>query len=159
MSSLKPKKILILGSGALKIVEAGEFDYSGSQALKVLAEEGLRTILVNPNIATIQTSEHLAIQVYFLPVTLFFVKQVIEKERPAWIFSGWGGDSTELWPCIGRPGDSEGVFCPNPRDPSSNLAIDIPQSLCYFSVCQKMAFIFPIEPVEYFTPTANKSFR
>ncbi len=93
MQPLKPKKILILGSGALKIGEAGEFDYSGSQAIKALADEGIYTILVNPNIATIQTSEHLASQVYFLPVTPFFVKQVIEKERPDGIFLGFGGQT------------------------------------------------------------------
>ena len=93
MQPLKPKRILILGSGALKIGEAGEFDYSGSQAIKALADEGMYTILVNPNIATIQTSEHLASQVYFLPVTPFFVKQVIEKERPEGIFLGFGGQT------------------------------------------------------------------
>ncbi len=71
------QKVLILGSGALKIGEAGEFDYSGSQAIKALKDEGIRTILVNPNIATIQTSEQLADQVYFLPVNAYFVEQVI----------------------------------------------------------------------------------
>ena len=76
----KPKKIILLGSGALKIGEAGEFDYSGSQAIKALKEEGIKVILVNPNIATIQTSEHLADEVYFLPVNAHFVERVIEKE-------------------------------------------------------------------------------
>ena len=76
------KSVLVLGSSALKIGEAGEFDYSGSQTLKALAEEGLRTILVNPNIATVQTSKDMADRIYFLPVTPFFVKKVIEKERP-----------------------------------------------------------------------------
>ena len=73
------RKVLILGSGALKIGEAGEFDYSGSQALKALREEGIRTVLVNPNIATVQTSEGVADEVYFLPVTPAFVEKVIQK--------------------------------------------------------------------------------
>ena len=89
----KPKKILILGSSALKIGEAGEFDYSGSQAIKALKEEDIVTILVNPNIATIQTSEYLADQVYFLPVTTYFVEKVIEKERPDGIMLGFGGQT------------------------------------------------------------------
>ena len=76
------KKVLLLGSGALKIGEAGEFDYSGSQALKALKEEGIETVLINPNIATVQTSEGVADRIYFLPVTPFFVEKVIEKERP-----------------------------------------------------------------------------
>ena len=76
------KKVLLLGSGALKIGEAGEFDYSGSQALKALREEGIGSVLVNPNIATIQTSEGIADQVYFLPVTPYFVEEIIKKERP-----------------------------------------------------------------------------
>ena len=74
------KKVIILGSGALKIGEAGEFDYSGSQALKALKEEGIKTVLINPNIATVQTSEDLADKIYFLPVTPYFVEKVIEKE-------------------------------------------------------------------------------
>jgi carbamoyl-phosphate synthase large subunit len=86
-------KILILGSGALKIGEAGEFDYSGSQAIKAFQEEGIQTILVNPNIATIQTSEALADRVYFLPVTPEFVAQVIERERPDAIALGFGGQT------------------------------------------------------------------
>ena len=73
------KKVLVLGSGALKIGEAGEFDYSGSQALKALREEGIKTVLINPNIATVQTSEGVADKVYFLPVTPFFVEKVIKK--------------------------------------------------------------------------------
>ena len=81
------KKVLVLGSGALKIGEAGEFDYSGSQALKAIREEGIQTILINPNIATVQTSEGVADAVYFLPVTPFFVEKVIEKERPDVIFT------------------------------------------------------------------------
>jgi carbamoyl-phosphate synthase large subunit len=87
------EKVLILGSGALKIGEAGEFDYSGSQAIKALKDEGIATVLVNPNIATIQTSDHLADQVYFLPVTPHFVEGVIEKERPDGIFLGFGGQT------------------------------------------------------------------
>ena len=75
------KKAIVLGSGALKIGEAGEFDYSGSQALKALKEEGVYTILINPNIATIQTSEEIADKIYFLPVTAYFVEKVIEKEK------------------------------------------------------------------------------
>lgn len=87
------KKILILGSGALKIGEAGEFDYSGSQAIKAVKEEGVSTVLVNPNIATIQTSEGFADQVYFLPVTPDFVEKVIEKERPDGILLSFGGQT------------------------------------------------------------------
>ncbi|HEX2648624.1 MAG TPA: carbamoyl-phosphate synthase (glutamine-hydrolyzing) large subunit [Burkholderiales bacterium] len=86
-------KVLILGSGALKIGEAGEFDYSGSQAIKAFKEDGIETILVNPNIATIQTSESLADRVYFLPVTPYFVAQVIERERPDGIALGFGGQT------------------------------------------------------------------
>jgi carbamoyl-phosphate synthase large subunit len=89
----KPKKILILGSGALKIGEAGEFDYSGSQAIKALKEEGLVTVLVNPNIATNQTSNSLAERIYFLPVTAEFVEQVIERERPDAIALSFGGQT------------------------------------------------------------------
>ncbi len=87
------KKVLLLGSGALKIGEAGEFDYSGSQALKALKEEGIETILINPNIATVQTSEGVADQIYFLPVTPFFVEKVIEKERPQGIMLAFGGQT------------------------------------------------------------------
>ena len=87
------KKVIILGSGALKIGEAGEFDYSGSQALKALKEEGIRTILINPNIATVQTSEELADKIYFLPVNPFFVERVIEKERPDGILLSFGGQT------------------------------------------------------------------
>ena len=86
-------KVLILGSGALKIGEAGEFDYSGSQAIKAYKEEGITTVLVNPNIATIQTSEALADKIYFLPVTPQFVTQVIERERPDAIALGFGGQT------------------------------------------------------------------
>ncbi len=87
------KKILILGSAALKIGEAGEFDYSGSQAIKALKEEGIYTILVNPNIATIQTSEHLADRVYFLPVTVEFIEKIIKKEKPRGILLSFGGQT------------------------------------------------------------------
>ncbi|HGY54959.1 MAG TPA: carbamoyl-phosphate synthase (glutamine-hydrolyzing) large subunit [Caldithrix abyssi] len=87
------KKVLILGSAALKIGEAGEFDYSGSQAIKALKEEGVFTVLVNPNIATIQTSEHLADRVYFLPVTVDFVEQIIDKEKPDAILLSFGGQT------------------------------------------------------------------
>jgi len=89
----KPKKILVLGSGSLKIGEAGEFDYSGSQCLKALREEGIETILVNPNIATIQTSEGMADKIYFLPVTPHFVIKIIEKERPDGIMLSFGGQT------------------------------------------------------------------
>jgi carbamoyl-phosphate synthase large subunit len=89
----RPKKVLVLGSGALKIGEAGEFDYSGSQAIKALKNEGITTILVNPNIATIQTSDYLADQIYFLPVDSYFVEKVIEKERPDGILLGFGGQT------------------------------------------------------------------
>ena len=87
------KKVLLLGSGALKIGEAGEFDYSGSQALKALREEGVKTVLINPNIATVQTSEGVADEVYFLPVQPYFVEQVIEKERPDGILLSFGGQT------------------------------------------------------------------
>ena len=96
------KKVLVLGSGALKIGQAGEFDYSGSQALKALREEGISSILINPNVATIQTSEGIADKVYFLPVTPFFVTEIIKKERPYGIMLAWGGQTglnvgTELY--------------------------------------------------------------
>ena len=96
------KKVLVLGSGALKIGQAGEFDYSGSQALKALREEGISSVLINPNVATIQTSEGIADKVYFLPVTLFFVTEIIKKERPDGIMLAWGGQTglnvgTELY--------------------------------------------------------------
>ena len=87
------KKVLLLGSGALKIGEAGEFDYSGSQALKALKEEGIETILINPNIATVQTSEGVADQIYFLPVTPYFVEKVIQKEKPEGIMLAFGGQT------------------------------------------------------------------
>ena len=96
------KKVLVLGSGALKIGQAGEFDYSGSQALKALREEGISSILINPNVATIQTSEGIADKVYFLPVTPFFVTEIIKKEHPDGIMLAWGGQTglnvgTELY--------------------------------------------------------------
>lgn len=87
------KKVLLLGSGALKIGEAGEFDYSGSQALKAMKEEGISTVLINPNIATVQTSDGFADKIYFLPVTPFFVEKVIEKERPDGILLAFGGQT------------------------------------------------------------------
>jgi len=87
------KKVIILGSGALKIGQAGEFDYSGSQAIKALQEEGIKVVLVNPNIATIQTSEALADKIYFLPVTPYFVEKVIKKEKPEGILLGFGGQT------------------------------------------------------------------
>ena len=93
MKDSEIKKVLLLGSGALKIGEAGEFDYSGSQALKALREEGIKTVLINPNIATVQTSEGVADQIYFLPVTPFFVEKVIEKERPQGIMLAFGGQT------------------------------------------------------------------
>lgn len=96
------KKVLVLGSGALKIGQAGEFDYSGSQALKALREEGVRSVLINPNVATIQTSEGIADKVYFLPVNPYFVTEIIKKERPDGILLAWGGQTalncgTELY--------------------------------------------------------------
>ena len=87
------KKVLVLGSGALKIGQAGEFDYSGSQALKALKEEGIKTILVNPNIATIQTSEGIADKVYFLPVTPYFIEEILKKEKPYGILMAFGGQT------------------------------------------------------------------
>ena len=95
-------KVIVLGSGALKIGQAGEFDYSGSQALKALREEGIRSVLVNPNIATIQTSEGIADTVYFLPVNAYFVEEIIKKERPDGILLAFDGQTalncgTELY--------------------------------------------------------------
>ena len=89
----KIEKVLLLGSGALKIGEAGEFDYSGSQALKAMREEGIKTVLINPNIATVQTSEGVADKIYFLPVTPYFVEQVIKRERPQGILLAFGGQT------------------------------------------------------------------
>jgi carbamoyl-phosphate synthase large subunit len=102
MTKVKVEKVLVLGSGALKIGQAGEFDYSGSQALKALRQEGITSILINPNIATIQTSEGIADKVYFLPITPYFVQEIIEKERPEGIFLAFGGQTalncgTELY--------------------------------------------------------------
>ena len=93
MKNTNIKKVLILGSGALKIGQAGEFDYSGSQALKALREEGIETVLINPNIATVQTSEGVADKIYFLPVTAFFVEKVIAKEQPQGILLSFGGQT------------------------------------------------------------------
>src|SRR4030065_156272 len=89
----KIKSVVLLGSGALKIGEAGEFDYSGTQAIKALKEEGIKVILINPNVATVQTSKGLADEVYFLPVTAEFVSRVIEKERPDGILLSFGGQT------------------------------------------------------------------
>ena len=89
----KIKKVLLLGSGALKIGQAGEFDYSGAQALKALKEEGVESVLINPNIATVQTSEGVADKVYFQPVRAEFVERVIEKERPDGILLSFGGQT------------------------------------------------------------------
>ena len=93
MRNEKIKKVLLLGSGALKIGEAGEFDYSGSQALKAMKEEGITTVLINPNIATVQTSDGFADKIYFLPVTPYFVEKVIAKERPDGILLAFGGQT------------------------------------------------------------------
>ena len=93
MSKSDIKKVIVLGSGALKIGQAGEFDYSGSQALKALKEEGISTVLLNPNIATIQTSEGVADKVYFLPITPYFVEEVIKKEHR----------TESYWRLAGRP--------------------------------------------------------
>ena len=94
----KPKKVLILGTGALQIGQAGEFDYSGSQAIKALKEDGITTVLINPNIATIQTSEDFADKVYFLPIKTEFVEKVIEKEQPDSILTSvWWSNSIKCW--------------------------------------------------------------
>ncbi len=87
------KKVLVLGSGAIRIGQAGEFDYSGSQAIKALKEEGIKTVLVNPNIATIQTSDHLADKIYFLPIDVYFVEKIIEKEKPDGVLLSFGGQT------------------------------------------------------------------
>src|SRR5210317_250224 len=89
----KPRRVLVLGSGALRIGQAGEFDYSGSQAIKALKEEGIRTVLVNPNVATIQTTPGLADEVYLLPVEPDFVEKVIARERPEAILLNVGGQT------------------------------------------------------------------
>src|SRR3989304_5574241 len=89
----KINKVLVIGSGALKIGEAGEFDYSGAQALKALKEEGITTVLINPNIATVQTSEKIADKIYFLPVSPYFVEQVIIKDKPEGILLAFGGQT------------------------------------------------------------------
>ena len=113
----KYRKVLLLGSGALKIGEAGEFDYSGAQALKALREEGVESILLNPNIATVQTSEGMADRIYFLPVTPDFVERVIERERPDGILLAFGGQTAlncgvctaaacsnvTAWMCLAHP--------------------------------------------------------
>ena len=93
MTDKSIQKVLLMGSGALKIGEAGEFDYSGSQALKAMKEEGITTVLINPNIATVQTSDNFADKIYFLPVTPYFVEKVIEKERPDGILLAFGGQT------------------------------------------------------------------
>src|SRR5574341_2650121 len=93
MMPRKPRRVLVLGSSALKIGEAGEFDSAGSQAIKALKDEGIYSILVNPNIATIQTSDHLADQLYFLPVNADFVEKIIQKEKPDGILLGFGGQT------------------------------------------------------------------
>src|SRR5665648_26268 len=93
MKKTKLTKVLILGSGAIKIGEAGEFDYCGSQAIKALKEEGIKIVLVNPNIATVQTSDYLADKIYFLPVTAYFVEKIIKKERPEGVLLGFGGQT------------------------------------------------------------------
>ena len=93
MKDEKIKKVLLLGSGALKIGEAGEFDYSGSQALKALREEGIETVLINPNIATVQTSEGVADHIYFLPIQPYFVERVIQKEQPDGVLLSFGGQT------------------------------------------------------------------
>src|SRR3989344_4613575 len=103
----KPKKVLILGSGGLRIGQAGEFDYSGSQAIKALKEEGIQTVLINPNIATIQTSKELADKIYLLPITPEFVEKVIEKEKPDGVLLSFGGQTALN---CGVELDRQGVF-------------------------------------------------
>ncbi|MGC8696803.1 MAG: carbamoyl-phosphate synthase (glutamine-hydrolyzing) large subunit, partial [Conexivisphaera sp.] len=93
MPDKKIKKVIVLGSGPIKIAEAAEFDYSGSQALKALREEGIESILINPNVATVQTSYDMADKIYLLPVSTPFIKKVIEKERPDGIMIGFGGQT------------------------------------------------------------------
>lgn len=107
----KLTKVLVLGSGALKIGQAGEFDYSGSQALKALREEGVSSVLVNPNIATIQTSEGIADKVYFLPVNTHFVTEIIKKDAPRWHFARvWWSNRTQLRHRVVSKGYSQGVW-------------------------------------------------
>src|SRR3989338_3266994 len=103
----KPKKILVIGSGALMIGQAGEFDFSASQCLKSLKEEQIETVLINPNIATIQTSEGMADKIYFLPITPYFVEKIIEKEKPEGILLSFGGQTALN---CGLDLDKAGVF-------------------------------------------------
>ena len=110
------KKVIVLGSGSIKIGEAGEFDYSGSQALKALREEGIQTILVNPNVATIQTDTRMADKVYFLPVTVEFVEQVIDQERPDSILLSFGGQTALNCGIELRKRSIEEIQCPSPRN-------------------------------------------
>jgi len=117
----KLDKVLILGSSALKIGQAGEFDYSGSQAIKALKEEGIHTVLINPNIATVQTSDDLADTVYFLPVNDYFVEKVIEKERPDGILLGFGGQTSlncglKLMPTWDKARNPNFLITPKRRD-------------------------------------------
>jgi carbamoyl-phosphate synthase large subunit len=107
---MEVKKVLILGSGAIRIGQAGEFDYSGSQAIKALKEEGIKTVLINPNIATIQTSSYLADKIYFLPLDLYFVGKVIEKEKPDGILLGFGGQTALN---VGAELDEKGILKKN----------------------------------------------
>ena len=107
---MKVKKVLILGSGAIRIGQAGEFDYSGSQAIKALKEEGIKTVLINPNIATIQTSSHLADKIYFLPLDAYFVEKVIEKEKPDGVLLAFGGQTALN---VGAELDEKGILKKN----------------------------------------------
>ena len=121
----RPKKILMLGSGALKIGEAGEFDYSGSQALKALKEEGICSVLINPNIATIQTSEEFADRVYLLPVNPDFVERVIEREKPCTPVLGFSAPAAPaMGASPGCPGSSAPAVPPKPADAPAVPACD-----------------------------------
>ncbi len=126
----KPRRVLILGSGALKIGEAGEFDYSGSQAIKAIREEGIYTVLVNPNIATIQTSEQMADKVYFLPVDPTFIEQVIVREEVDAITLSFGGtDRAQLRRRPRRPrASSRSTACACSARPSTRCAT--PRTAC-----------------------------
>src|SRR3989344_6676335 len=103
----KLKKVLILGSGGLKIGQAGEFDYSGSQAIKALKEDGIKTVVINPNIATVQTDPGFADKVYFLPLTPHFVEEILKKEKPDGVLLGFGGQTGLI---LGLELEEKGIF-------------------------------------------------
>ena len=155
------RKVLVLGAGALKIGQSGEFDYSGSQALKALREEGIATVLVNPNIATIQTSKLLADEVYFLPVTTFFVEKIIEKERPDGILLSFGGQTAlncgiELFHkgILEKYGDTVAPLILNIF--MQLLQSSPPGRLCWPSACRRRSACFSDPILRYRPPVSAR---